>query len=246
MGRGMQELRHERIVQLMFDLFFLNIHRDELLAVQCIQSIRRHYPDAPILAISDGPLRRKLLAPLDDVQNLEIIQGDLLKYNSAIRQPPTTAHIRRNLTTILERVPTGRIIKLDPDSYVWRQARYCPDSYWAGTVSFGYHGKSFSHGLRFCHGGAWMMRTELMYEILTSGLLESRFLNNPFIKGEDPVYGWIANELQVSPVAWREVFSSRLDEEKEQWKIQPYLFAITHPVHLGSLESDSAKQEQPA
>jgi len=228
----------------MIDLFFLNIHKDEDLAVQCVQSIRRHYPDVPILAIADGPADESKLDPVMNAHKFELIQGEALKYHGHNKNVHPQ-HIKRNLTAILERMPEGRIIKLDPDSYVWRQIRYCPDSYWAGTVTFGHQAKTFNQGLRMCNGGAWMMRTEAMEEILKSGLLGHKFLRNPFIQGEDPIYGWVLEQLEISPVAWSEVMSSRrkLESEAHQWGYQS---AITHPVKGIFSELDYQKQAQPA
>ena len=227
----------------MFELFYLNVHKDEDLAVQCLQSFHRHYPEVPILAIADGLADESRLTAVMDMPGFELIQGEPLKYHGHNKNVHPQ-HIKRNLTAVLERTQ-GRVIKLDPASYVWRKARYCPDSYWAGTVTFGHQANTFSQGLRMCNGGGWMMRTEAMEEILKSGLLDHKFLRNPFISGEDPVYGWGMEQLEISPVAWAEVISSRrkLENEAHQWA---YQFAITHPVKGVFSELDHQKQAQPA
>lgn len=183
--------------------FAVNVYRDEHLADRLIRQLADHYRDASHIIIPDSP---------------------------RLKDKPTGQWTQRYLEWALA---TGAdvIIKLDPDTCVWRRA-VLPDADWFGTIS--------TDGT-FVRGGACGFRRETAKRLVESRLLleEAPFSyarygeyrwpheewSDELISCQDRIVGRAMAKLQIPPAPWPDVLilgNGNIIPEPEN-------FAMTHP-----------------
>jgi hypothetical protein len=124
--------------------FLVQAYKDKHLAVNCLESIRKHYRDSRIVLVLDG----------DDDPDWKLVAS---RYGAEERHQErlyVLAKIgemwKRRLEYYLEK-PTAFLIKLDTDSLVNRRFAYMPDAGVFGNLSYLPDG-SFNHIVGGCIG----------------------------------------------------------------------------------------------
>lgn len=205
--------------------FFFNTTKDDLkLSFRLIKQISEFYPDSKILCVTDGLVEEaeelKTLSP-----NLILVEGERLKNFYTVGQ-----FTQRNLTSILENLESENIIKLDPDSYIFRRFSYIPNEEWCGEVntSIFNFGKSI-----WARGGCFLIKRNAIKLIVDSELLLHPYVQKieSFEIQQNKVYedfrlGYVANFLGIYPTQWNEVNCRRFSIRDRRFKS----FAVSHPV----------------
>lgn len=214
-------------------VFYFNIFKDEIYCARLIHQIKKFYPDATIIAIADGPCHN-----VDFFESETIfIQGERLKVKDRAMQ-----FTQRNFTTVLENTDAEKIIKLDPDSYIWSSLLDPPDVDWAGSIRdrMVWLGK-----IKYCHGACWIMKRSAMQTILDSEYLLDTQYNNHWnlyerytskakygdaidieetIPHEDFILGDVVRRLELSVGEWEGLKLQQMGEVIEEG------YSVTHPV----------------
>jgi hypothetical protein len=228
--------------------FYFNIYKNEIYASRLVFQIRNFYPTSEILIISDGQANLFSMNQIRDYHDrifpnsppFTLIKGDRLKNVG----PEFT---QRNFKCVLNNTTSDLIIKLDPDSYIWRSFNYIPEGDWIGDVRF-LPAPYLSRQFNFISGGCFGMRRNVIKEIYNSNLLlgdeyrtEESFydryrmnrkygdpITNELIYRENLVLDDVANRLGVTPVQWDEVYCTQHGEQLQNPDDLKY--AVTHPV----------------
>jgi len=106
--------------------FYLNVHRDHDLAASCLRRLRRRYPAARVMVVSDGDddPRYPLLARL---HGAEYVRGERLYLL------PCGGRLVQRMLDLFAEAPAEWLFKLDPDTRLHRRFRYAP----SGCAVFG-------------------------------------------------------------------------------------------------------------
>lgn len=208
--------------------FSMKIYNDIELGKWCLGNVRRSYPNARVIVISDGDPNLK---PSDLLEyNVEFIPSvNLYSLESGGKM------IQRMIETFM-RSPTEYLLKIDTDTGVHRRFKWLPRGY-------GLFGQ-LQHDNYLCsiQGGFIGMHYDLARDIYLSGICESVLLKDcgstyalsPFVNAhcvsrgkvcEDFMLGYIVSRLNA-PIfgfdevkcAWKDYFAN--EGEK---------YAITHP-----------------
>lgn len=185
-------------------IFVVNVWKDERLAQRLLSQLSVIYPGVDVIVIPDEPRLKTRLS------------GEWTQ---------------RYLLRALEHELSDVIVKLDPDTCVWRQAPI-PDADWFGTIS---------NDGRFARGGACGFRRATAQRIVDSGLLlnDYRHLYDRYgkfrwpheepdtglISAQDRIVAEVAETLDIKPTPWKYVFILGNDNRVPDvagW-------AITHP-----------------
>jgi len=212
--------------------FYFAIYKDEPLALRLARQIRLHYPNAEIVAITDGEHGS---SELQSIKNYGVIfvEGNHLK-----KWGCGGAGAHRNLAAALEFTQADTLIQMDPDAYLWRRFQQIPDQPWFGQVHIS-QCTWYPHSPMPCvHGGTWGMKREFARLALKSELLldplysTSKTLwayklkrdNKRLLPRFDLIWGHVAADLGVQPSTWADVNGGLLAGDKVGG------WAATHPV----------------
>ena len=223
--------------------FYLTVYRDEIWAHRLVRQIKTFYPEAPILITTDGPAH----APsLDAMEGATVIQ-----FNRRLKVVGNGGlYTQRNVlaaVVVAEQHNVDIMIRVDPDSYLWRPFTYYPDSEWFGST---YNITSSLGVSTCCAGGCWGIRTPLLKRLAKSKiLLDDRLFakdisyaryhvrslqkqgdttrSRELIIKDGTMMGWAVNQLGVIPTKWDEVHVPR---NGEIIQTPPFKYAVTHPV----------------
>ena len=222
-------------------IFYFSIYKDEIYAVRLAKQLNDIFPGVKVVVIADGHCYLPSIdAAIKFNPNLEFVQGDRLK-NAANGGMKFT---HRNFEEILK-FDFDVAIKLDPDSYVWREPKYIPDADWFGNVfqqDLYFLGKK----LQTIGGGAMGFKQSTVERLHSSkALLDTRYdsvetfydryrkfkkFSDPdnetgLVRSEDWTLAHVCDRLSIKPAQWDDV---KCVQSQEQ--IYPGLdFCITHP-----------------
>lgn len=218
--------------------FFFSIYQDELWAVRLVHQIRKYYGDVQIFAVTDGPSSNEAAK-----EELLKQRCHLVETEQRLKQLGGGAFTQRWVDAVATYIDTDTdaIIKLDPDSYIWRFFANIPnadvfgDLYWNRVTE--------SNGVK---GGCLGLSYGFLLQLAESGLLLSDVLNDvkftyrrygtkqrkkigdqrngASVASEDSVLSWCYRELGVVPYQWDEVAS----RQSVDW-LDSEGYAVTHP-----------------
>jgi hypothetical protein len=218
--------------------FFVGIYRDRLRAADALTRIRQHFPEARIVARSDGDR---------DPQNYELAEQFGVDYREEERLYPIEnggAMIARMLELFLEQ-PTRYLLKIDTDTAAYRRFHFLPQENGVfGTL------QTAKQGCQSVQGGFTGLTDETARVILDSGILGDARLKDPAscsnesaffsrmakrvertgLCGFDWIIGWAAHELGLPLIAFSEVHCRWFARNNvPNLDLQ---FAMTHPVYF--------------
>lgn len=178
--------------------FVINVYNDQHLALRLVKQIRKHF-DQGAIVVSDG-------APIDP----ELNDLALCRRFERVKDRTTGYWTQRYLQLALQ-TSAKTIIKLDPDTCVWRRFTP-PDADWFGTL-----GDSGD----YVRGGAMGLSRETAQKVVRSGLLHDRF---PYVyyrykkhrwphekeselplSNQDHILRRVMGKLGIKPTPWPEV-----------------------------------------
>lgn len=195
--------------------FIFNVYRDEEQAKNLVQQLKSTFPNAEIIGLLDGKPSGDIAPYLEPLQ-VEYIQGKRLKpqFNGG-------AWLERIFKIYLEESSADYLVKIEPDSTVFRPFNTIPDTEIAGTLI------QIADGRELVHGGCVLFKREAAEKIVRSRLLENpkykfdrrfgyRRYEPPYLQeGEvrssewiisgDAVLADIIQELNISVENWTEV-----------------------------------------
>ena len=223
--------------------FFIGIYRDRVRAEGALARLREHFPDARVIARSDGdkdPKNRKLPERFD------------VDYREEERLYPIEnggAMISRMLELYLEQ-PTRYLLKIDTDTAAYRRFHFLPREK-------GVFGKvqNSKQGCISVQGGFTGLTEETARCILDSGVLDDDRLKDPIsyrlesayfdrmayrvertgLCGFDWIVGWVAHKLELPLISFSEVHCKWLP--KHNVKNDDLKFAMTHPVYFDGVNT---------
>lgn len=200
--------------------FVVNYYHDTELALRLAQGLRYFYPETPILFIGDG-------VPSDPKLDKYVLTYEGVR----LKHIPCGAWTERYLMAALAFSKSEYIIKLDPDTCIWRPF-VVPKADWFGTVS---------NDRQFIRGGACGFSRRAAEWLVRSGLLHrpsehvydryGRFRwpheepSNELLSCQDRIVGDAMRQLGIPPFAWSEVNILGNDMQVPE----PDSFALTHP-----------------
>lgn len=210
--------------------FYFAIYHEWKLASRLIKQVRNFYPDTPIIAIADGTFDSEF-AVLSKSYNITFIQGKrlkLLEYGGKWWE--------RAFIAFLELTTADILIKLDPDTCIWRKFNYYPDTDWFGTIEH-----NMLHP--FPRGGCKGLQSSAIEKIISSKLLESSQFKHKFYEYDRfgkfkyphesiPKIALGNEDLILSEIGYRLKFSlANWTEINIQLRKAPLIknFAATHP-----------------
>lgn len=223
--------------------FYFSVYKDEVFAVRLAKQLNDWLKDSQAIVITDGePYWPSLGYARSLNPNLIVIEGERLKNKSS----GGCEFTQRNFEIVLDKTNTETIIKLDPDSYIWRSPKNIPDAGWFGDV----HGGStpfMGHKFNIIGGGAMGFKRDTIEKIVKSQfLLDKRYdkinafydryskfkkvadpVGEPaYIRSEDWTLADVCRRLGILPTQWDDVCCVQSEEQ-----IQDELnYSITHPV----------------
>jgi hypothetical protein len=222
--------------------FYFNVYKDEIYAVRLAFQLAEHFPSSNVYAIADGPCHLPSLYQAKFFNpNLTLIEGDRLKHKSS----GGCEFTQRNLEEVITRSQAETIVKLDPDSYVWRSCGI-PSDDWFGHVH-STHIPFLGSRFDFIAGGAMGFSRGAIERIIESGILLDRKYDHQkgfydrykqykkfgdpvgetdLIRREDWVIGDVCRRLKIKASSWDDVYCVQDEEQKED------RFAISHPCRV--------------
>jgi hypothetical protein len=211
--------------------FSLRTYKDADRLFLCLDNLRKHYPRARVIVISDGDPDIKKTDLLE--YKVEFHHGEHLYYPGAGGKI-----IQRMIELFLFRNNCSQkfLMKIDTDTTIHRRFKWIPDGYgmcgtlqndgWINSIQGGFIGLDF----------------HVVADIYRSGLcawpgLEDYALTyalSPFIQnycktrlGEDWIFGYIAARLGIPLFGFEEVCCQWLDIPENHDTI----YAVTHPSY---------------
>lgn len=157
--------------------FVLHVYHDQALAERLVKQIRIFYPEAPLLIIGDGVEVSRELG-----QQGTVFNGLRLKHK------PSGAWTARYLRKGLDETNADVIVKIDPDTCLWRQFTL-PDADWFGTPS---------NSRKFLRGGAVGISRAAAERVLHSGLLMGP---SPHCYARFDTFKWPHEECDLAPLS---------------------------------------------
>ena len=221
----------------------MSVYRDELWAYRMCTQITELYPHSPILICPDGPGHFEKFK----FDNLYIVPFEQRRKHELGGM--YTQRIVLAASVAAKQYDIDVMIKVDPDSYLYRRFTNFPDSPWFGSR---FSTTKVALGTYDClQGGCWGIRAEPLVKLAESNILLSdvlldkeityprysaRVFSKPgdkgrdreFITNDDLVMGWGMTQLGYYPTDWDEVYLQQNGEEYQD--SPPYRFAVTHPV----------------
>lgn len=210
--------------------FVLMLYDDVLLAERLIRQLRQWHPNADILAIADG-VTPDGFAAYCTLNTVTYVPGDRLKPRTHGGQ-----WTQRYLELFLARSDATTLIKLDPDSFVYRAIANVPDSASAdlfGTLRVNHLGQTQVRG--GCVGYQRAAAQRLMASKL---LLEDKYRDatrysyrrkpeDPLLTLQDAIVADVAQRLELKLFEWSEVAIVSGSETPVDNAALTY--AVTHP-----------------
>lgn len=204
--------------------FVTHVYRDHRLARRLVKQIETFYPAAPILVIGDG------VPPIGGTG--EQVTGLSLERLKAVGNGAWTA---RYLQLALDLTKADVIIKLDPDTCLWRTFTL-PDADWFGTPSQdgtflrgGAMGISRSATRRLLNSKLLLSQSSHTYGRYSDFRLPHEAVDPTPITCQDKIMGDAMRTLGIQGVAWPDVHI--LGNPREE--ADPGDFALTHPHPFG-------------
>lgn len=210
--------------------FYFAIYHEWDIGARLIRQIRFFYPTAPIIVIADGTFNSEF-ASLAKNYNVFFILGDRLK-------PLKNGGKwwERACNAFLELTKADILIKVDPDTCLWRKFKFFPNSDWFGTIQQ-------NSTYPFPRGGCKGIQREAINRIVKSGFLKNsqftnkiysydRFGKHKYIYENIPQELLINEDLILADVAYKLKFSlANWSEVNIEWRRPPFVsgFAATHP-----------------
>ena len=223
--------------------FFFGLYQDYERAVGAISRLRHHFPDARIVARSDGD---------PDPRHYQLADRFSVDYREEERLYPIEnggAMIIRMLELFQEH-PARYLLKIDTDTATYRRFSFLPEEN-------GVFGKlqTAKEGCESVQGGFTGLTKETASIILNSGILLDERLKEPesyrsesgyFARmadranrtglcGFDWIVGWAATELKLPLIAFSEVHCKWY--EKHNVPNLDLKFAMTHPVYFDGVRT---------
>ena len=225
-------------------------YRDAPLLCQCLQSVRRVYPSARLVAIADG-WDHPAVRAIADRHGAECHYGERL-----FPLAKGTAMWRRYFALYRQR-PTDYLFRIDTDTLFHRPLTNLP----RGLCYFGSLQEmevlDRTQKVPFVQGGCIGFPAETVETIWSSGMLDdqainehphttwgvgfSRYMPDRGLISVDKMMGYIAYRLGISAVRHEDIYS--------HWYVnkgnaRPRHFAVTHPQKLHDCRSEIALDEQ--
>ena len=223
--------------------FFFGLYQDHERAVGATSRVRHHFPNARIIARSDGD---------PDPRNHELAERFDVDYREEPRLYPIEnggAMIIRMLELFLEH-PTRYLLKIDTDTATYRRFSFLPEE----NGIFG-NLQTAKQGCESVQGGFTGLTKETAVIILDSGILlderlkepgshrsESSYfgrmanrVNRTGLCGFDWIVGWAATELKLPLIGFSEVHCKWY--AKNNVPNLDLQFAMTHPVYFDDVHT---------
>jgi hypothetical protein len=220
--------------------FYFNVYKDEIYSVRLAFQLAENFPSSNLYAIADGPCHLPSLYQAKFFNpKLTLIEGERLKHKPS----GGCEFTQRNLEEVVARSQAETIVKLDPDSYIWRSCEI-PSDDWFGHVH-STHIPFLGSRFDFIAGGAMGFSRGAIERMVESRFLldkkydhEKGFYNRykqykkfgdpvgetDLIRREDWVIGDVCRRLKIKATSWDGVYCVQDEEQVEGG------FSISHPV----------------
>lgn len=217
--------------------FGFYVYQDHKLAERLISQITTFYPQADILCIADGEFNNDFaiyaeqnkVSFLQSSENLKTVLGGLW--------------LQQLFVFYLKKSKAEILIKLDPDTFIWRPFNYLPDSAYFGHI------KKNKHNINFASGGCYGIN-----RLSVKALIDSNYLHDPkfrnkndyayqryyspfilpnesmsctYLMKEDWIMAGALNLLDIQPKQFGEVWC----EQRKQITNTDLKYAVTHPIY---------------
>ena len=223
--------------------FYFGLYKDYERALGAMSRLRKHFPDARIVARSDGD---------HDPRYHELTEKFDIDYREEERLYPIEnggAMVARMLDLFLEH-PTRYLLKIDTDTAAHRRFRFLPSQNGIfGTL------QTAKQGCQSVQGGFTGLTRETASLMLESGILLDERLKDPRayktessyfhrmanrvtrtgLCGFDWIVGWAATELNLPLIGFEEVHSKWY--AKNNVPNLDLEFAFTHPVYFDGVQT---------
>jgi hypothetical protein len=203
--------------------FFLNVYKDEKLAIRLLKQLNTFYPNATVLVICDGD------STLESFGDVKVFKGERLKKQGFLNK-----FIIRNFSICLEH-SFDTYISLDPDTYIWKPFTKIPEEDWFGQVNKS-NLKPFNNN-KLIVGACAGYSFKALNSLIGSKLLESPIvdlaplyktaLTGETVPAEDYVIGWALETLGFVPYQWED---NDIQQGITNKQTTPYKYSATHPV----------------
>lgn len=228
--------------------FIFNVYQDEDRAKILTQQLKSTFPNAEIIGLLDGK-------PSGDIASY--LEASLVRQINGLRLKPQVnggAWLERIFKVYLEESRADHLVKIEPDSTVFRAFANISDTDIAGTLI------QIVDGRELVHGGCVAIKREAVEKIVRSRLLENpkykfdrRFgyrryeppylqvgevRSNEWIISGDAVLADLIQELNLSVQNWAEVSCGVYPREiaSDKW-------AVFHPKKFSSIRTLSVENQ---
>lgn len=168
--------------------FVFGVYNEWSLASRLVNQIRTLYPQAPAIAICDGTFNADF-AQLCDLKGISFIASDRIKL------PQFGGAWSQRLFTEFLKTDADILIKLDPDTYLWRCFTSFPDTDWFGTQANKYL-------YPYPRGGCVGFRRKCIERFIASNLLgHPKYKNHIFAYDRYGRWGWEHDLKQTEPIS---------------------------------------------
>lgn len=217
--------------------FYLQVYRDVARAAWCLTALRRHYPHARVIVVSDGD-RDLRYAALRRRFGVEFHLGERLyplQYGGRM--------IERMLR--LWNLQTDYMFKIDPDALVHRRFQWLPAEPLAlfgdcQPLQGGCVGYTRQAGQRLLESGLLadpvLTRPELSWALLPNGSLHESLWTDISISGlvrTDWIIAWCCRQLEISQIGFPEIYSRWREPIPDGLDV-----AVSHPHKHIPIERD--------
>jgi len=196
-------------------IFVVNVYQeDEALLRQCLKSIRAFYPTAPLVMISDGN-QNMLYSDIAFEVKARLVIGSRLKV------PACSGSWTKRMYTEALREVGDTIIKMDPDSYMWRAFKIDPPGDYAGYLTDCPKGE-------YVHGGCKATSVNVARLVLED-FSSNKYVSNPAVTylkngerilSDDLLTADVMRGRSIPLTFWSEVTPIPLKS--------PAIYAVTH------------------
>lgn len=214
----------------MLPAFVFTFFDDIVLAQRLIRQLRQFYPTADILAIADG-VRPAAFAAYAQINAVQYLEGERLKPRASGGQ-----WTHRYLELFLAQSSADVLIKLDPDSFVYRAFEAFPASTKADL--FGNLKTNHLQQVQVRGGCVGYQRTAVQRLVSSKLLLEDQYRNaskytyrrlpaDPLLTLQDAIVADVAQRLGLALAEWADVAIVSGNETPVDNAALTY--AVTHP-----------------